>query len=92
MFKLNPVTLTLNIFDLSVGQPAGFCQCYYQDIVPQGMAFDAVYYLGSLMRHKLHMQLPATSQGVSCQPLLSISAFLLVGGVKTSLPYFMTLD
>ena len=42
------------IVENALTTPASIVNCYFEDVVPQGSAFDVIYIVGTLKQNKLH--------------------------------------
>ena len=84
--------MTLIVVD-ALTSPIGVTNCYFEDVVPQGGAFDVLYKTGTLKQNKLHFQVPTNSLNANCQQLLTREANLTdASGNLHLLPFFMSLD
>ena len=81
------------IVENALTTPTSIVNCYFEDVVPQGSAFDVFYIVGTLKQNKLHFEAPLNSLNANCQPLMGLSANLTDPlGNLLPLPSFMSLD
>ena len=76
----------------ALNTPTGINNCYFDPIVLQGSAFDVMYKIGTRKATKLHFEAPVNSLGISCESLIVLEAYELIGSTLNPLPSFMSLD